>query len=50
LFDDIASSKAYVDRLHQRWGELSESEQNKVAADVGLVASAALGPGSATVN
>ena len=50
LFDDIASSKGYVDRLHLRWSELSEGERNAVAVDVGLVARAALGTGSATVN
>jgi hypothetical protein len=38
LMDQIVNSKHCVGRLDQRWGELSEITQNKIACDIGYKA------------
>lgn len=38
LFHQVANSQSNVDYLHERWGDLSEIAQTKIACDVGYKA------------
>lgn len=38
LFDQVAHSKSCIDHLQDRWGDLSEIAQTKIACDLGYKA------------